>query len=272
MTVLDRDQKPMLAKLVHELPEGEFVYEPKWDGFRCLAFRDRDAVDLRSRHGRPLGRYFPELASALAAVAQQRFALDGEVLVLEHDRFDFAALMARLHPAASRVRELAQRTPAIFVAFDLLAVADEDLRGAPFDERRARLVDLLDGVAPPLFATPATCDREVAARWLEQFRGGGLDGVVAKPRAGRYEGGARDAQGQARAQRRLRRGGRARERGRRGGIAAARPLRMSRPASTLAVGEITVGGRRLAIRNLSCTAASTYQPQIGRWAFWTRGR
>ncbi len=224
MTVLDRDQKPMLAKLVHELPEGEFVYEPKWDGFRCLAFRDRDAVDLRSRHGRPLGRYFPELASALAAVAQQRFALDGEVLVLEHDRFDFAALMARLHPAASRVRELAQRTPAIFVAFDLLAVADEDLRGAPFDERRARLVDLLDGVAPPLFATPATCDREVAARWLEQFRGGGLDGVVAKPRAGRYEGGARDAQGQARAQRRLRRGGRARERGRRGGIAAARPL------------------------------------------------
>ncbi|MDP8968162.1 MAG: ATP-dependent DNA ligase, partial [Actinomycetota bacterium] len=151
MTTLDREQKPMLAKLVHELPQGEFVYEPKWDGFRCLAFREGDDVDLRSRHGRPLGRYFPELASALAAVAQQRFALDGEVLVLEHGRFDFAALMARLHPAQSRVRELAQRTPAIFVAFDLLAVDDEDLRSAPFDERRPRLVDLLDAVPAPLF-------------------------------------------------------------------------------------------------------------------------
>ena len=190
--VLDREQqKPMLAKLVRALPEGEFSYEPKWDGFRCLVFRDGDEIDLRSRHGRPLARYFPELTRALLALEPRGLALDGEVLVLEHGAFDFAALMARLHPAQSRVRELARRTPAIFVAFDLLAVGERDLRGAAFDERRARLVELLDGVAPPLFLTPATRDRQIATRWLEHFRGGGLDGVVAKPRAGRYEGGAR---------------------------------------------------------------------------------
>ncbi|HEV2786236.1 MAG TPA: ATP-dependent DNA ligase [Solirubrobacteraceae bacterium] len=189
--MLDRDQKPMLAKLVRALPDGDFVYEPKWDGFRCLAFRDGDEIDLRSRHGRPLGRYFPELTAALLAMAERRFALDGEVLVLERGRFDFAALMARLHPAESRVRELARSTPAMFVAFDLLWVGDEDLRAAGAAERRARLAQLLGGVRPPLFLTPATGDREVAARWLEQFRGGGLDGVIAKPRAGPYEGGAR---------------------------------------------------------------------------------
>ena len=189
--MLDREQKPMLAKLVRELPEDDVIYEPKWDGFRCLAFREHDDVDLRSRHGRPLGRYFPELTRALAALAEQRFVLDGEVLVLEHGRFDFAALMARLHPAESRVRELARRTPAILVAFDLLGVAAEDLRDAPFHARRAQLVALLDGVPPPLFATPATDDRAIAADWLARFRGGGLDGVVAKPRGGRYEGGAR---------------------------------------------------------------------------------
>ena len=186
--MLATSQKPMLAKLVRELPVGDFVYEPKWDGFRCLAFRDGAELDLRSRHGRPLARYFPELASALAALGEPRFAIDGEVLVLTGGRFDFAALMARLHPAPARVRELAQRTPAIFVAFDLLAIGDEDLRGPPFAERLERL---LASVAPPLFLTPATTDRRLAARWLAESRGGGLDGVVAKPRDGRYEGGRR---------------------------------------------------------------------------------
>src|SRR5947207_10358981 len=112
-----RTQRPMLARLVRELPQGPVAYEPKWDGFRCLAFRDRDEVDLRSRHGRPLGRYFPELNAAAATLPVDRFVLDGEVLVLSDGQFDFAALMARLHPAASRVQELARRTPAVFVAF-----------------------------------------------------------------------------------------------------------------------------------------------------------
>ena len=189
--VLDPSQKPMLAKLVRELPAGQFLYEPKWDGFRCLAFRDGADVELRSRHGRPLGRYFPELVEALGATAPQRWALDGEVLVLAGGRFDFAALMARLHPAASRARELAARTPAIYVAFDALGAEADDLRPRPFGERRERLERLLGGVRPPLFVTPATADRALAARWLEEFRGGGLDGVVAKPLGGRYEGGVR---------------------------------------------------------------------------------
>ena len=190
--MFDVTQKPMLARLVRELPEGDVLYEPKWDGFRCLAYRAGDAVDLRSRHGRPLARYFPEIAAALAAAAAPaRIALDGELLVLVDGRFDFPALMARLHPAASRVRELARQTPAVFVAFDLLGVGDEDLRDRAFRERRARLVEVLGEAAAPLFVTPATADRAIAARWLEQFRGGGLDGVVAKPCDGRYEPGAR---------------------------------------------------------------------------------
>ena len=184
-------QKPMLARLVRELPGGDVLYEPKWDGFRCLAYRDGDEVDLRSRHGRPLARYFPEIAGALSGAAPADLALDGELLVLADGRFDFAALMARLHPAASRVRELAARTPAVFVAFDVLGAAGEDLRARPFRDRRARLVELLADARPPLFVTPATADRDVAATWLERFRGGGLDGVVAKPCDGRYEHGAR---------------------------------------------------------------------------------
>ncbi|HVL97151.1 MAG TPA: ATP-dependent DNA ligase [Solirubrobacteraceae bacterium] len=189
--MFDVDQKPMLARLVRELPAGDMLYEPKWDGFRCLAYRDGAAVDLRSRHGRPLARYFPEIAAALEAVLPARAALDGELLVLVDGRFDFPALMARLHPAASRVRELARRTPAVFVAFDLLGAGAEDLRARPLCERRARLVALLGDAAPPVFVTPATNDRAVAARWLQDFRGGGLDGVVAKPCDGRYEPGAR---------------------------------------------------------------------------------
>lgn len=189
--MFDVDQKPMLARLVRELPGGEMLYEPKWDGFRCLAYRDGADVDLRSRHGRPLARYFPEIVAALQAALPDRAALDGELLVLADGRFDFPALMARLHPAASRVRELARRTPAVFVAFDLLGAGDEDLRDRPLRERRARLVGLLGDAAPPVFVTPATTDRTVAAQWLARFRGGGLDGVVAKPCDGRYEPGAR---------------------------------------------------------------------------------
>jgi ATP-dependent DNA ligase len=179
----------MLAKLVRELPEGDYVYEPKWDGFRCLAFRDGDEVELTSRHERPLARYFPELVTALRQAAEPRFALDGEVLVLRDGRFDFAALMARLHPAAARVRQLAARTPAVLVAFDLLSRGGEDLREQPFARRREALLAL--GLQAPLRVTPATEDRAQAMRWLSAFRGGGLDGVMAKPRGGAYQPGAR---------------------------------------------------------------------------------
>jgi ATP-dependent DNA ligase len=186
-----RDVKPMLARLVRELPEGDYLYEPKWDGFRCLAFRDGEEVELRSRHGRPLGRYFPEVVAAARELEPRRWALDGELLVAAGGRFDFAALMARLHPAASRVRELASRTPAVFVTFDALEIGDEELLDRPFAERRDRLVDLMAAAEPPLLLTPATDDRRIAAAWLEDFRGGGLDGVVAKHRELRYQPGAR---------------------------------------------------------------------------------
>jgi ATP-dependent DNA ligase len=182
---------PMLARLSRELPSGAFVYEPKWDGFRCLAFRCGDEVDLRSRHGRPLARYFPELFGALRALPQERFALDGEIVVVGPAGFDFPALMARPHPAASRVRRLATETPASLVAFDLLALGRDDLRPAPFAERRARLGGLLAGVAPPLHLTPATDDADTAAGWLQRFAGGGIDGVVAKHRDLPYQPGAR---------------------------------------------------------------------------------
>src|SRR5215210_8424065 len=169
----------MLARLVRELPDGDYVYEPKWDGFRCLARRDGAAIELHSRHNRPLGRYFPEVVAALGALAPERWTLDGELLAIVGGRFHFAALMSRLHPAASRVRTLAAETPAVFVAFDALELGADDLRDRPFAERRERLARLMRGVAPPLFLTPATTDRAVAARWLAEFRGGGLDGVVA---------------------------------------------------------------------------------------------
>ncbi|HEX2085793.1 MAG TPA: ATP-dependent DNA ligase [Solirubrobacteraceae bacterium] len=176
--------KPMLGRLVRELPLGGYLYEPKWDGFRCLAFVDGDDVDLRSRHDRPLARYFPELVAALRGA---RHVLDGEIVLA--GGFDFPALMGRLHPARSRAERLAVEVPAAYVAFDLVADGDEDLRMAPFAERRARLEALAP--RPPVHVTPATADPDVAARWLERFQGAGLDGVVAKPRDGRYEPGAR---------------------------------------------------------------------------------
>ena len=177
---------PMLARLARELPRGNYLYEPKWDGFRCLAFRDGGEVDLRSRNQRPLARYFPEIVDALLTLPHQRLVLDGELVIAGREHLDFVALLARLHPAASRIERLRVETPAWFVAFDLLAVGDEDLRERPFVERRARLEELLGEARPPLALTPATSDEEVAAAWLDRF-----EGVVAKHRELRYEAGRR---------------------------------------------------------------------------------
>lgn len=183
---------PMLARLSRELPAHGFLYEPKWDGFRCLAFRAGEEVDLRSRNDRPLARYFPELVRALRALPTERFVLDGELVVIgPAGGFDFDALLARLHPAASRVERLSLETPASLVAFDVLAVGDHDLRTAAFAERRERLAELLRAAEPPLFLTPLTEDVDVADGWLRRFRGGGIDGVVAKRADLAYEPGRR---------------------------------------------------------------------------------
>jgi ATP-dependent DNA ligase len=178
--------KPMLARLARELPLGDYLYEPKWDGFRCLAFRDGPEVDLRSRNDRPLARYFPEVVEALLALPAERFTLDGELVVARADELDFVALLARLHPAASRVERLRVETPASFVGFDLLRLGGDDLCELPFAERRARLERLLGDAPPPLALTPATSDVRVAEGWLERF-----EGAVAKERSLRYEPGRR---------------------------------------------------------------------------------
>jgi ATP-dependent DNA ligase len=184
--------EPMLARLTRELPDGDFFYEPKWDGFRCLAFRDGDEVDLRSRHDRPLARYFPEIVEGLREVGATKVVLDGEIVLAGRaGDFDFGTLMGRLHPSASRVNRLRHEAPASYVAFDLLALGDEDLRERPFEERRARLEALFPGVAPPVFLTPATDDRTTAIGWFERFRGAGVDGLVAKDRQLRYLPGRR---------------------------------------------------------------------------------
>jgi len=173
--------EPMLAKLVRTLPEGAFVYEPKWDGFRALVFREGDEVDIRSRNDRPLARYFPEVVEVLRALEPGSFVIDGEIVVAGEVGLDFGALMTRLHPAASRVEELRRAQPATFVAFDLLAVGAEDIRHERFAARRARLEELV-GKAPPagLVLTPSTSDKAVAAEWLARFRSRGIDGVMAK--------------------------------------------------------------------------------------------
>lgn len=172
----------MLAKLSRELPRGDgLTYEPKWDGFRCLVFRDGASVDLRSRNERPLARYFPELVEAFLELDEQQFVADGEIVVTGGAGLDFEALMARLHPAASRVQRLRAETPAAYVAFDLLAVGDQDCRDVAFAQRRQRMVDLFGSSHRRLFVTPATRNPEVASGWLRAFRGAGLDGVMAKP-------------------------------------------------------------------------------------------
>jgi ATP-dependent DNA ligase len=182
---------PMLGRRVDTLPEGDVVYEPKWDGFRCLAFRDGDGVDLRSRHDRPLARYFPEVVEALLAVADERFVLDGEIIVTSERGFDFEALLARVHPAASRVDRLSVETPAMFVAFDLIAHGDEDLRDRRFDERRPALEQLLPNTRPALMLTPASRDPADAEEWLT-LEGAGIDGVMAKRADLPYRPGGRD--------------------------------------------------------------------------------
>lgn len=177
--------KPMLAKSVARIPPG-MHYEAKWDGFRAIVFRDGPEVELGSRTGKPLTRYFPELVEALKERVPERCVLDGEIVIARDGRLDFDALSERIHPAESRVRTLAERTPASFVAFDLLALADESLLDVPLGDRRALLERALAGVTTPVHLAPATTDIDVARRWFEQYEGAGLDGVVAKPLDLRY--------------------------------------------------------------------------------------
>ena len=173
--------EPMLAKLSDAIPEGDgWLYEPKWDGFRTLVFRDGDDVYLQSRDLKPMQRYFPELVAPLQAALPARAVLDGEIVIAGAAGLDFSALLLRVHPAASRVAMLAREIPASFVAWDLLAEGDEDLRPLPFVERRRRLEAALAGARPPVHLTPATRDRARALEWFEHFEGAGLDGVIAK--------------------------------------------------------------------------------------------
>ena len=177
---------PMLAKSVPEIPDVGHV-EPKWDGFRTIVFRDGDEVELGSRNERPMTRYFPEVVEAVLANTPRRCVLDGEIVVPRGDRLDFEALQLRIHPAASRVTLLSQETPASLVAFDLLALGDENLMDRPFTERRARLVEALADAAAPVHVTRATSDMTLARQWFSTFEGAGLDGVVAKPLDGVYQ-------------------------------------------------------------------------------------
>ena len=172
---------PMLAKSVPEIPEGQ-LYEPKWDGFRAIVFRDGDEVEIGSRNTKPMTRYFPEVVEAALAELPERCVVDGEIVVANADAsgLDFEALLQRIHPADSRVQLLARQTPGVLVVFDLLALGDEDLTGRPFSERRALLEQAVPGGGPGVYLTPATSDLAVAQEWFEVFEGAGLDGVVAK--------------------------------------------------------------------------------------------
>ncbi|MEU3013916.1 ATP-dependent DNA ligase [Nocardia asteroides] len=173
--------RPMLAKSTPSLPrEPGLSYEPKWDGFRCIVFRDGDEIELGSRNDRPLTRYFPELADLLKEALPPRCVVDGEIVVVTDQGLDFDTLQQRLHPAASRVTKLAAETPASFVAFDLLALGDRDLTTAPFTERRRELESLLDAAPGRIHLTPITQDPDVAQDWFTRFEGAGFDGVMAK--------------------------------------------------------------------------------------------
>jgi ATP-dependent DNA ligase len=180
---------PMLAKSVKDIPAGQLSYEPKWDGFRSVVFRDGAEVEIGSRNERPMTRYFPEVVDALLASLPERCVVDGEIVIPASDgrRLDFEALLQRIHPAASRVKLLAHQTPASFVAFDLLALGDVDYTSQPFERRRALLEDALAHATAPVYVTPATRDRATALQWFSQFEGAGLDGVVAKPLSGTYQ-------------------------------------------------------------------------------------
>src|SRR5260370_10841272 len=169
---------PMLSSAANALPGGDgWQFEPKWDGFRTLVFRDGDEVLLQSRDEKPMNRYFPELIAPLAAGLPERCVVDGEIVIVGADGLDFEALLMRIHPAASRVKLLAAQTPASFVAWDLLAHGDHDLRETPQEQRRQRLEEVLANAPPPVHLSPATRDRATALDWFRRFEGAGLDGV-----------------------------------------------------------------------------------------------
>jgi ATP-dependent DNA ligase len=190
--ILEPPIEPMLAKLATELPEGDgWLFEPKWDGFRAIVFRDGDRVYLQSRDLKPLDRYFPELAAPLRASLPERCVVDGEIVIATEHGLDFDALQLRLHPAASRVAKLAAETPSSFVAFDLLAEGGRDLRSRPQAERRRLLEEALARASGSVHLTPCSRDRTVAQEWFHRFEGAGLDGVVAKHEATTYQPGKR---------------------------------------------------------------------------------
>ena len=190
--ILEPPIEPMLSKPVRELPTGEgWLFEPKWDGFRAIAFRDGDRLYLQSRDLRPLDRYFPDLAVPLRASLPARSVVDGEIVIATREGLDFDALQLRLHPAASRVAKLAAETPASFVAFDILAEGDEDLRSRTQAERRVRIEKALAHAEGRVHLTPCTRDRAVAQDWFHRFEGAGLDGVIAKHESTTYESGKR---------------------------------------------------------------------------------
>jgi ATP-dependent DNA ligase len=179
---------PMLAKPIGDIPAGQ-LYEPKWDGFRSIIFRDGDEVEIGSRNERPMTRYFPEIVEAVLAEFPERAVVDGEIVVADTGRntLDFEALQQRIHPAASRVKLLSEQTPASFIAFDLLALGDDDLTGQPLEDRRAALERAFADASPPVHLTPVTRDLDTARKWFEQFEGAGLDGLIAKKLDLRYE-------------------------------------------------------------------------------------
>ena len=183
---------PMLSRAADELPAGEgWQFEPKWDGFRTLVFRDGDEIMLQSRDSRPMNRYFPEVVAPLLGALPERCVVDGEVVIVGPNGLDFEALLLRIHPAESRVKLLAAQSPASFVAWDLLALGGEDLREAPLAARRERLEQVLADAAPPVHLSPATRDRALAEDWFRRFEGAGLDGVMAKRLDAPYHPGER---------------------------------------------------------------------------------
>jgi ATP-dependent DNA ligase len=180
---------PMLAKSVPDIPTGEYGYEPKFDGFRAIVFKDGADIEIGSRNTKSMNRYFPELVAGFTELLPARCVIDGEIVLPDAEgvRLDFEALQQRIHPAASRVKMLSETTPARFVAFDLLALGDEDLTQRPYGERRALLAEALAEIPAPIHRTPTTDDAEEAGRWFNQFEGAGLDGVMAKPLSGAYQ-------------------------------------------------------------------------------------